>query len=114
MRVIPVLGTPLNESITVGTTSTPTQTPNVDPTHLHPPNVQVDAEPSPTSSPEAENTSSLPAAPSTTRPTPTDVVMYIDAADANDVVIYFRHLFTREYLISEDSGPHTVPIHGEP
>ncbi len=55
-----------------------------------------------------------PAAPSTTRPTPNDVVKYIDAADANDVVIYFRHVFTHEYLISEDEGPHTVPILGEP
>ena len=111
LRFIPVSGTPLNGSLTVGTTSTPSQTPNVDPTPLHPPNVQVDPDPSPTSSPEADKTSSLPAAPSTTRPAPIDVVRYIDAADANDVIIYFRHLFTQNYLLSED---HTVPILGEP
>ncbi len=47
LRFIPVSRTPLNRSITIGTTSTPTQTPNVDPTPLHSPNVQVDADPSP-------------------------------------------------------------------
>ena len=83
---------------TVARTSSTTLTPNITPTPLSTRVVDIHADPSPST------TAANDASPSRVS---NDAVEYIDAADANDFLMYKQHFHTYDYILSHEGHEST-------